>query len=233
MILFSWVEERIGKLRFSSFFPQYTEFDYINRETNFNLFPFGHSRNQALVDAVTLDDAVGLELEEIESIIASTPNVDREEFLVFNPLGWVNLIKGLEEQVLKINITYPELSGIFFITDFMYKVVGGEGLDIQYTLELSEHIPAVIQSVRRYEFQTQYPNTTDSSRLFLLNENEYIVTEGDTLTTISRKTHFPIGQIRRFNAIRDSSIDLVVGRVLYLSDREAEPFTGGGGGGKE
>ena len=200
---------KLNKIRFSSFFPEFDNSFYVNKKPSF--IPL----QQEYVDPFLFDPDVEGDLE-IRPITGPT----RSEFTIGSPQRWINIIKDLRdsEQVLRVMITYPEFEDEFVISNFMYSVVGGEGHDVRYTIDLVVYREVEIKSIRRYEFGQNYPTNKVSSRLFKLDNDSYIVRDDDTLISISRKTNVPVYRLRELNNIRDSSIDLLPGRIIYLTE---------------
>ena len=186
-------------VRFSSFFPEFID-SYINRVFNYNLdYPV------VKADLSTFDD---LPTEFTQPFLGQVSYIK-------NPIAWVRVLEEIQSQPLYLFIDYPLIHGKYLVSEFTYRIIGGEGKDIRYTLGF---IQAREQSVKSADdlFIDKYIRNDLSTRFSTFDKTTYIVTENDTLERISRITDIPVSSLVNVNAIRDSSVDLFPGRVIYL-----------------
>ena len=138
-------ERKAKSISFSSFFPEYND-TYVNSiATTVDLFSIPGPQE----DLSQLD---------IEERVNALTNIEVPGRLLHNSSQWIDIIQELRRNPISVIITFPYIQQKFLISDFTYAAVGGNGREIEYTIDLVAFRDI---SIRTLESPVVGPRSTD------------------------------------------------------------------------
>ena len=132
------------------------------------------------------------------------------------PIVWVKRFELLKDSFFRLVITGFNINDLYILdNNFSYKMVGGVGDDIEYSVKFIRHQPLAIRNVNiNEEFALEVGNIRNvfSSRN---NEERYTVKINDTWSSIANKHNTSPNDLRSYNN-KINIFDLVVGDIVFI-----------------